>query len=184
MRVLILGGGPKVFLDAARALSMFEPDMVVAVNEVGAEWSGRLDHWVSLHPEIFPDLLRRRRANGLKVECRIWSYYRIEEQLDPPLEFEDDYDPSGLGGLYAIRVGKRHGGTRFVLAGVPMDRSGNAFDGGDRRHWINLRRRDAWRQRHGELASCVRSTSGWTREMFGEPTRDWLATINTKELTA
>ena len=63
---------------------------------------------------------------------------------------------------------------KVVLCGVPMDEQGNV-DG--RENWALkevMIHREGWNKRYDLLKDRVRSMSGWTRELLGEPTRDWL----------
>jgi len=95
---------------------------------------------------------------------------------------------SGTSGNLAFRIGMSFDYTRIVMAGCPMDNSGNWYSdivaeddvkaNKDHRHhlwkWTELASRP--------IGKFVRSMSGNTRDLLGEPTREWLLHIpETKE---
>jgi len=87
---------------------------------------------------------------------------------------------NGTSGNLAYKIGLALDYTRIVLAGCPMDNSGNWYcdqipeddikAGKDHRHhlwkWMEMSLRP--------IGRFCRSMSGNTRDMFGEPTREWL----------
>jgi hypothetical protein len=170
---LVIGGGARVWQEVAEAQTLFTPDLILAINDMATIWAGRLDHWVTLHPEHLPRWFKARAELGFAA-CNVWTPHAAE-QLPPGYRatIEPDYDPSGLSGLYAVKVLRRCDVDRIVLAGVPMDRSGHVL--GRRGHWITLTRRDAWTLQKDEIKHCVRAMSGWTREEFGYPAPEWFA---------
>lgn len=168
MRCLILGGGRAVFSEAEASRKLFTPDMVVAVNDIGALVPD-IDHWTFLHPEIIDPLVTRRAASKLPMDYKLWC----DRENDSGATIFPDYDPSGLGGLYAVKLARHLGADKIVLAGVPMDRSGH-FTGDQKKHWISTDRRQVWEEQFEELRLYVRSMSGWTLKLFGAPTREWL----------
>jgi hypothetical protein len=63
---------------------------------------------------------------------------------------------------------------RVVLAGIPLTRqAGHCDEAGDWRDAEKYRRE--WQDSADEMRPYVRSMSGWTRELLGEPTSEWLA---------
>lgn len=87
---------------------------------------------------------------------------------------------NGTSGNLALKIGLAFDYTRIVLAGCPMDNSGNWYSKivaeddikakKDHRHhlwkWCEIATRP--------IGKFVRSMSGNTRDLFGEPTRQWL----------
>jgi hypothetical protein len=181
---LIVGGGTHVRADVARALALFKPDLTIAINDMGALWRHRLDHWVTLHPLKMPRWLMMRRLRGLDMSFQLWTD-KHEMKVPPeqkraksflPYDFKfkmfEDYRSSGLSGLYAVKVALHLNATRIVLAGVPMDQSGHVL--GRKGHWISAHRLPAWRLKADAMRPCVRSMSGWTCELLGVPTLEWI----------
>jgi hypothetical protein len=174
MLALVIGGAKGVIYDLGVFHSMgHKPDAVVVCNDIGA-LSNSFDHWVTLHPENWSIYITQRRLRGLsETSAQLWSpKYSFFAYVAPgELNILPDWEPSGLTGLYAVKVAKKIGAGKIVLAGVPMDRTGHILPSG--LHWINERRRESWLLRRAELTD-VRSMSGWTRQVFGYPTQEWL----------
>jgi hypothetical protein len=60
-----------------------------------------------------------------------------------------------------------------MLAGIPMTSEGGRYD--DKKQWPEaIVQRRAWEAHKPELLGRVKSFSGWTRELLGEPTAEWL----------
>lgn len=87
---------------------------------------------------------------------------------------------NGTSANLALKIGIVLDYTRIVLAGCPMDNSGNWYrpmlktddvkSNKDHRHhlwkWTEIATRP--------IGRFIRSVSGNTRDLFGEPTREWL----------
>ena len=87
---------------------------------------------------------------------------------------------NGTSGNLALKIGLAFDYTRIVLAGCPMDNSGNWYSAmvaaddikakKDHRHhlwkWCEIATRP--------IGKFVKSMSGNTRDLFGEPSREWL----------
>ena len=87
---------------------------------------------------------------------------------------------NGTSANLALKIGIALDYTRIVLAGCPMDESGNWYkpllktndlkSNKDHRHhlwkWTEIATRP--------IGRFIRSVSGNTRDLFGEPTREWL----------
>lgn len=165
MRALCLGGAACLFDDLA-ALGDWEPDLVVACNDAGTVYPGRLDHWVTLHSDKMRDWMEVRRRNGGNTDCETWAQlsdggrHRLIAQWEP-----------GSSGLLAVTVAFKMGATEAVLCGIPLEPAeGHFFDAAE---WEPaLRYREAWEKCRDRLAGRVFSMSGWTREMLGPP--PWL----------
>jgi hypothetical protein len=67
---LCLGGAAGVQDEWTAALDLADFDFIVACNDVGAIWPGRLDAWVTLHPEHITRWRDQRRANGFADAAR------------------------------------------------------------------------------------------------------------------
>lgn len=171
---LVLGGAMCVWEDADSAMCLFTPDAVAAVNNVGITWPGHLDHWFTLHPEktdSWPGIvvaLKQREAAGLN-RPRTWSH-RMEPGID-----STSRDHSGSSGLFAA-MKMIDLGFKVVLAGVPMDSRARFHDSDKRRKWEAYSSYvSGWNKKRSVLLPHVRSMSGWTRQILGHPTKEWLA---------
>lgn len=176
---LCLGGAAGVQEDWTAALALGQFDFIVACNDVGAIWPGRLDAWVTLHPEKLTDWRDQRRANGHPEAARYLVHGDYVPDWAELVEFRfPGQGDSGSSGLFAAKAALIDlGARRAVLAGIPLVRRSHFFDavqweaaGGYREVWEALR--PGYRAR-------IRSMSGWTAHFFGLPTTEWLATGST-----
>lgn len=164
MAAALVLGGASCLWDDLRRLGDF-PATVIAVNAVGIHYPGRIDHWVTLHPANFPVWESKREGN--------WDYTRWSES--PPCDEELD-SWGGSSGIYGARVALHLGFDRVVLCGVPLDERPHFHDSDrwSKGPWLvakeHRRELDAIKDRLGN----VRSMSGYTAEVLGTPTEEWL----------
>lgn len=181
MTTALVLGGAACLHDDIRAASAFGPfSEVVACNEAGAEFYG-ITAWVTLHANKFPQWIKRRAGNGYNdVPPR---YTHDERYTGPgvtitPWGFPGQQE-TGSSGMYAAKVALVDlGCDRAILCGVPMTQTPHFFDDGiwNGKQWDNAGRYfKRWQMVSDEYKSRVRSMSGATRELLGEPTADWLA---------
>jgi len=154
------------------------PGVVVVVNDAGFRasvdgriWDRPVHHWATLHAEKLGGWMAQRKAAGLPDGYQTWSSVKrtvVQNHFNGLT--------GGSSGLYAVSVALqalKH--PRILLCGVPMNLSRNAFSGQD---WHSYKRyRKGWEREREWLAPRVRSFSGWTREMFGAPTRQWVSLV-------
>ena len=163
LRGLVLGGGLCVWKDAEAALALFEPDAVIAINDMIPRWPGPIDYACSLHDDKIARWKASRPGNKL---YQVWSRKR-SKGIDRVTN-----DWGGSSGLYACKILMQEGFDRIVLAGVPMV---PAEKNVARNQVWNAAKsyRKAW-ERHAEIKQFVRSISGWTKDLLGYPTPEWL----------
>lgn len=168
-RALVLGGAAGLWADVEGALELGEFDIVLATNDAGAAWAGRLDHWVTLHPEKLPAWEQQRAERGYPNGYVRWSH-KADARSD-----RHTSDVRGSSGLFAVKVAREIGCDRIVLCGVPMEAEGaHFFDEGRWKPAAEYRNRWAARDEPLKLRKCVRSMSGWTRRTYGAPDAGWL----------
>ena len=173
---LCLGGAAEVWTDVAALEALIGrpwPGLVIAANDVGAHWSRRLDHWVSLHAYKFPRWTVARDVRGYPNGYALWGRSRDAAHVHRVVE------PwaGGSSGMLAVQAAHELGCTRAVLCGVPMTMTAH-FPGAEERfhavwyaangHWT------AWRKQAARMEGWVKSMSGRTRELFGAPEIGWL----------
>jgi hypothetical protein len=168
-RALILGGADTLHVDRAAAFALFEPDLVIACNHAGRDEPGCVDHWASMHPEIMPQWVRDRARAGRPTAANYWHPRHKPAYLPSnPIR-----SVGGSSGMLCLMVAKQLQVTHAVLAGVPMTKMNRHYDDG--KPWYEARQyHPAWIRQRDELAPWVRSMSGWTRELLGEPSEEWL----------
>lgn len=170
---LCVGGAVCVWDDLAeleRLVGGAWSGVTLAVNEVGAAYPGRLDHWVSLHPEKFRLWEPQRRGNTDYIK---WGG-TWERQSPPPGTVDRVIPVWGVGTsvMHAIAVAFTLQIPKIVIAGTPLDASPHFHSD---KPWKQGRfHHKAWTDHYPKMKDRVRSMSGWTRELLGPPTKEWL----------
>lgn len=169
---LVLGGARCVYDDIAAAQKLVTTDIVVAVKDIGITWPTP-HYWATLHPERVPKELAERRRSGLPDPIAIYTYNkRIPKGIDLPYHVVDLKGGSSglLGVMVALEVA-----DKAVVCGVPLDPRQPHYRRPKKQGWPPATMyRIAWKQVHSKLKDRVRSMSGWTRELLGEPTAEWV----------
>lgn len=170
---LVLGGANTLQADVAAYQGPVSG--VVACNDAGYWWPGKLDAWVTLHPEHMA-IWEAKRAGPrprhfVGIRKTDLSYaYPVDLVTEP---FFDGMPSSGSSGLFAAKVALVDLGFDYaVLCGIPLTVDGEHFF-----------ERGAWRpatdyQKHWTLIPDryrrrMRSMSGWTKTHFGAPEPDF-----------
>lgn len=170
LTALVLGGANTLADDKRQAFEIFTPDLIVACNHAGRDEPGRVDHWATMHPDLFPHWLKQRRSAGRPEPGQLWhAKHRPTPVRSKPIE-----SWGGSSGLLCVTVALELGAERVVLAGVPLSKTARHYD--DERHWDEARQYwPAWERYRDRMIGRVRSFSGWTLSLLGSPTREWLA---------
>ena len=158
--LLIVGSAPCLREDLAafHALVASGAYDVMAIGLDTAEYPGRIDHVATYHSYELPQFYMRREAIGGNQDYEIHSQeqYRIwVNRLWP-------YDPpSGSSAMLGVEAGMGMGYEKIILAGCPLSGRYDEFHPG-------------WKVRYETIKDHVRSLSGWTKELLGAPTEEWL----------
>ncbi|MBB6306230.1 hypothetical protein [Xanthobacter tagetidis] len=177
LTAIVIGGAACVWDDVARALDLFEPGLIVAVNDVGASWPGPVNVWCSLHPDKLPAWRAERARRGFPRAdehlCHVTG--KDEPGADRQVEYRlPGQTSSGSSGLFGVKVALDAGAERVVIAGIPLSTGGAHFF--DPKPWTA---RDGfvkgWQEARPAIADKVRSMSGFTMKLLGAPTPQWLA---------
>lgn len=172
---LVLGGAECVIEDAEAAIAKFgEPDTIVGVKDIAIEYP-RIDHWATFHLDRIPKEISKRRSLGYKDPESLWTYnnVRYQPRVGIPVNYLKVRGGSSglLGALVGIKVA-----DKAILAGIPMDPKMRHFN--DRKRgapWAegkNYKRH--WDDYVPQMRNRVKSMRGWTMELLGEPSREWL----------
>lgn len=171
--LLILGGGRCVWEDLARVRPW--GGEIMAVNDIGSHYPGRIKHWCSLHPQYFEGWLKYRLGHCYGESQPVHTH---AIKASPAVETVwPRAAGGGTSGGFAPLVGLMLGYDPIVLAGIPLDSSGHYFDPpwavcnlGDRHLQIE------WRQlAERYFKGRVTSLSGRTRAWLGAPA--WLPEV-------
>lgn len=172
LTALVIGSANTLAADTEVALQLFEPDLIIGCNHAARDWNGRLDHWATMHPDQLPRWIAERARCGQLPAGQYWhARHRIV-----PKEITSRAVESwgGSSGLLCVAVALELGVERTVLAGVPMLPNCKHYDSDKR--WDEARAyHRAWEQHKEAMLGRVKSMSGWTRDLLGWPSEEWLA---------
>jgi len=146
---------------------------VMTINDAAIHVMGHpIDHMVSLHKEFLGPFKKIKMAArnlgestthsdraGTGIQC-VWSFYNV----------------GGTSALFGAKIGVAMGYTKIVLAGCPLDNSGHYWEDPTRVgtlgcEAIGMVWQDAARM---YLKDKVKSMSGRTKDLLGEPDAEWL----------
>jgi hypothetical protein len=171
LTALVIGSANTLAEDKARALSLFEPDLVIGCNHAARDEPGRIDHWATMHPDLFKLWVPGREAQGLAPAGAYWhARHRIPWD---GIESRPIESWGGSSGLLCVAVAYELGCERIVIAGVPMHKHAQHYD--IEKDWNEARQYwPAWERWEPRMRGRVKSMSGWTRNLLGEPTQEWI----------
>lgn len=187
MKVALVVGCADCLWDDAYKAQVFLKDLgihdyaVCCVKLAGVHWKGPFDVWASLHPEFMLKYLMHRRSLKQPDPSEIVVPPDNELGLSGKAAVGFDkvlhswrwpgQNASGSSGLYGIKVMVDRG-YKVVAAGIPMTTQKHFSR---KQQWLQ---RDSffggWREAKPHIRDTVRSMSGWTKELLGEPTAQWL----------
>lgn len=169
---LCLGGALSVWDDLAAAVELVagRQFIIVATNFAGIEYEGRLDAWVTLHPEAFEQWRAERAERGWNTDYRAFVHARPSADAEA-LEQAGD----GSSGMFAAQVALEVlGCDGAILCGVPLDPEGNHIKTPKEPWALAERYRPTVELAHAE-GLPIRSMSGWTAEVLGRPSKRWIS---------
>lgn len=171
---IILGGSESAFDEYAATADMVEglglPYKVFVGNDMIAHFPGHVDYAGTLHPDKIPTWVRQRNANGFPPISNMWAHRPFTNVT----HWTRDW--AGSTGLFLTKVARENGHTHIVLCGVPMTVDAKHFV--RREQWFAAHGfRRGWTSQREKIMRYVRSNSGWTRDLFGAPTIEWLTEV-------
>lgn len=165
MITVVLGGAAGAWDELVAASRIAPVRYIFAVNDAAMHYPGRLDVFVTLHPEKLSGWLGARRTAGLPEPGAVIAHAPhalVTEVVDYQWP---EQRLSGSSGLFATKVALERTTLPVVLCGVPMDASRAHFF--NDQPWTDVDQfRAAWLSVKLRLAR-VRSMSGWTADLLG-----------------
>lgn len=190
---VILGRHSDVWteLDAAKQLirsvaGQTTPVTIIATKRAGRDYDGPVHEWPSFHPELFKPWIAIRAKYNRPPALRLWSARspRVKKPDTGGLVINWLASQGGSSGMLGVQVGLAIGHPpyqnepqidRLILCGIPMEKS-KRYD--DNQIWREAELyREHWIKFFGDNPQHkdrVRSMSGWTKELLGGPTEEWL----------
>jgi hypothetical protein len=171
---IVLGGANDVLAEYEKAAVLCAAagarSMVLATNDMIEVFAGRIDHAVTLHQEVkLPIWMDKRAKKELAMPAEVWAPRAARYVTRTCAQWGQ-----GSVGLYAVKIALRELGCRCILlCGVPMTLEGNHFR--RQRPWKDYHVfRKLWLTHKDEIALHVRSYAGWTAELLGTPTIEFV----------
>ena len=161
---------------------------ICAIKYAGVLWPGEIDYWVSLHVEKFQPFISKREEMGYPPAERIivhreqlprefgkWQFPEGNVTIQPEFRWTKN-GSSGSSSLYAIKCLMKEGYEKIILCGCPMDSNAGHLEPDAKKRFGKSAEhfKKGWGQALPFIGENVRSMSGWTRELLGEPDRGWL----------
>lgn len=182
MRALVVGGADCVWRDVAAAQALCQFDFVVCVKMAGIYWPTAFEYWAGLHPEYMPQYEAERKKLGLPggyvtVAPLLTELGTVPQQYPAMERVAYQWKPSGItgaSGLYGAKVAIDKGASLVVLAGIPMDGTDHFVR---KKPWPEGKSgsyKQGWIDAMPHIKDKVRSMGGWTMELLGAPTEEWL----------
>lgn len=166
--LILIGSAPCVRNDIKEALRIVgEADFMAIGLDAADKYNGEIIGCVTYEPRDLPAFKEIRRKMGFISPVPTYSQERFKHEVDfvfPELEAPQPHKDgwSGSSALLGVKVGLRLGYEKIILCGCPLDVQKYAFF---RRGWTFI---------YDMIKYNVRSMSGWTRELLGIPTPEWI----------
>lgn len=174
---IVLGGASCMRDDLSRLERMYpvEDAVVIAVNDAGWAYPGKIDHWVTLHVEHLGRWVSTRRELRRNMDFETWTRAGPKSKQYQPTDHVLGHWGKGSSGLFAVTVAQV--GLRLdkgVLCGVPMSTAGNVSGKSEWPVEEVMLHRGGWVYHLDRIRDTWRSMSGWTKGLLGAPTEEWL----------
>jgi hypothetical protein len=174
----VIGGASCVWHDWNRARFLCVPDVSVLINDMGVDYPGAVDLWVSYHQNLLAEWIKKRKKLGLPDATKHFvGPGRCRKGVPGAKVIKVHGGSSGLLATYAAL--KEHA-THVILTGVPLDtQQGHVLGKYKGEGWPDGKNYQGhWKRDFKALRGKVRSMSGFTRDLLGEPTLDWLGAFH------
>ena len=177
---VVVGGANCVYEEYAAAKAMCDSAGIayqtIVVNDMIPAFNDHLDHAVTLHPQKLkrdePKWLVARAQRGLNHPGEVWSH-RNDNVADAVTRICKDHW-LGSSGLFATKIAIFElRCDRVLLCGIPMTVQASHFLRGKLWRACPMFTK-YWEQHHVELVPYVRSFSGYTRDLLGPVTLDFV----------
>ena len=168
---ICLGGAMSAWEELERAREMAPDAMLVACNNAGRDIDGPLDIWVTMHPDLMPKWEAARSKAGKPDAGLIYHAGHRAGKIKRSIPIASW---GGSSGLLTITCALENGATHVILCGIPLHQHGRHYDGTHKLWGEASQYRGAWERHLPKMEGKVKSFSGWTARLLGEPTKDWL----------
>lgn len=174
--LIIVGSAPCAGEDLVFCRERFQtdPDSVMLIGLDSVEkYLGHAVYFATYHPSDIGPAFDRRKAAGGNTDYMIIAHQPHIEQstgqdlVDLIIPFEP---PTGSSALLGVLAGIKLGYEKIIVCGCPL--TGKNADQYD---YANFRA--GWTAKLAMIKDKTRSMSGWTMELLGAPTEEWLNAV-------
>lgn len=117
-------------------------------------------YFATYHPAEIKAAKQRRALAGGNTDYIVISHQRHDDDVDIIIPHRG---PSGSSAMLGILAGLEFGYDKIICCGCPlMENKYQVFRAG-------------WEANFEKIKNKVRSMSGWTQELVGAPTQEWLS---------
>jgi hypothetical protein len=172
---IVLGTAPCMWDDLERAPAGWD---IIAVNGAGFMYLAPIALWCSAHGKYLTLWMEKRRNAGAPMTFKAYGNFGQYDELGDVIAWNKP-NGNGSSGLYAVLVALELGYQKLVLCGIPLEGQ-ERFDYKEDSSKVITAQTDyqhyrlGWNQNRDLLQKHVRSMSGWTKELLGEPDAEWL----------
>ena len=146
--------------------------MLIGLDAV-EKYLGHADYFATYHTSDIEPAFERRKAAGGNTDYMIIAHQQhIEkptgrELVDLIIPCEP---PSGSSALLGVLAGIKLGYQKIIVCGCPLiGRNDKQYD------YANFQK--GWTAKLAMIKEKTRSMSGWTQELLGAPTEEWINNV-------
>lgn len=175
--LLVTGDGMTLLDDLTWWINQDIPADIMAIGRSITKFP-KVKHWVSVDSEELKDWAENLPGDPIRHTMGDWPWFDVDWGVKNCEITPDDIIWHGSSSLFAAHIGLSMGYDRIVLAGCPLDDKGHwYFDGLDENRGPDWNNQSfiAWQEfKEYPGSEKVRSLSGFTAEVMGRPTKEWL----------
>lgn len=160
----IIGSHADVAMDMDAMPKNVEWDYMAIGPDAVNKYAGKILYVATYHPDEVGLIRDRRLSVSGNLDYTVIGH---DKRDGVDIVISDWWRPSGSSSLLGTQAALRLGYTRIVLCGCPLTGSnanGSKYEGF----------RDGWKARKNDVAPYVRSISGWTADILGKPSPEWV----------
>ena len=144
--------------------------MLIGLDSV-EKYPGHAYYFATYHPSDIAQAIERRKAFGGNTDYTIISH---QPHLDNAtgrdmvgliIPFEP---PTGSSALLGVLAGIKLGYEKIIVCGCPLT-------GANDKAYDYAKFRPGWTAKLAAIKDVTRSMSGWTMELLGAPTAEWMS---------
>lgn len=169
--LVVIGTGPTMWEDIAKISVDCD---YMAVNKAAVLFTRPIKYMCSLHWENIAKMKHERNCVGGNSSYTTFSKIK-DEGVDKVFHF---LMMSGSSGLYGIMIGKVLGYEKIILCGIPLTKEkGFELQNGSMPSLdigVGIFQDNWTRYKELGILDCVRSYSGFTKDLLGYPDSKWL----------